>query len=236
MFHDFQNQSSGLNDTGRDTGFAFNSSFLVCSLGHCLVFFSFLLPLTHLPFLCLMCRPVCSAVCAPLVLCHCWRMQPPKVASSFLPLLESTPGACDCLPRAVDSFIMWLGCSFSTSPLLMGIWAISSPLLLLVLWWIIMYIYHPVFLPVWYPWGLIFMRETDGLKSKCICNFGRYYQIPPTPLSLGWAVCVPNSNKWHDLFLLSLGNIVYHRVLESLLFQRVWKWDLVFQFSLLLWF
>lgn len=43
MFHDFQNQSSGLNDTGRDTGFAFNSSFLVCSLRHCLVFFFLLI-------------------------------------------------------------------------------------------------------------------------------------------------------------------------------------------------
>lgn len=147
------------------------------------LFFPFLLPLIHLPFLCLMCRPACYAVCAPLVLCHCWRMQPSKVASLFLPLLGSTPEACGCLPRAFDSFIMWLGCSFSTSPLLMGIWAISRPLLLLVLQWIIMYIYHPMFLPVWYPWGLIFMRETDGLKSKYICNFGRYCQIPPPPFT-----------------------------------------------------
>lgn len=164
-------------------------------------FFSFLLPLIHLPFLCLMCRPVCYAVCAPLVLCHCWRMQPSKVASLFLPLLGSTPEACGCLPRAFDSFIMWLGCSFSTSPLLMGIWAISRPLLLLVLQWIIMYIYHPMFLPVWYPWGLIFMRETDGLKSKYICNFGRYCQIPPP------------SFHWVELFVFP--TVIYDMICSS---------------------
>lgn len=82
--------------------------------------FSFLLPLIYLPFLFLMCRPVCYALCAPLVLCDCWRMQPSKVASLFLLLLESTPEACGCLPCAFDSFIMWLGCSFSHQSLADG--------------------------------------------------------------------------------------------------------------------
>lgn len=132
MFHDFQNQSSDMNDTGRDTAFAFISSPLVCSLGKCLVF-SLFIAFDSSAFLCLTCRPVRCAVCAPLVSCRCWSMQPSKVASLLLPLLESTPEARGCLLCAFDSFIMWLGCSFSSSPLLMGIWAISSPLLLLVL-------------------------------------------------------------------------------------------------------
>lgn len=110
-----------------------------------------------------------SVVCVILVLCGWGRMLPAAAASPPSPLiLESTTRLAPLTAPVCGWAVV-----FPSSPLLMGIWAISSPLLLLVLQWIILCICHSVFLPVWYPGGLIFMRGTDGLKSKCICNFGR---------------------------------------------------------------
>lgn len=115
-----------------------------------------------------------SVVVFPLSCCS-WRALPGHVAVCLVPMTAPLCGGAAVSP---------------TSPLLMGIWAISSPLLLLVLQWIIMYIYHPMFLPLWYPWGLIFMRVTDGLKSNCICNFGGYCQIPPAPPPFSGLSCL----------------------------------------------
>lgn len=104
--------------------------------------------------------------CVIRVLCGWGRMLPIVVASlQSCWSQRALPGhVAFCLVPLTALLCDWAAV-FPTSPLLMGIWAISSPLLLLVLQWIIMYIYHSMFLTNMIPLGVDFYERDWWVKK-----------------------------------------------------------------------